>query len=448
VEVEQGLRRRIAALPRSVRKRIDETCFERGVTYDVAPGKRVAIALLPSPSILTSTELRFLHALSERINAYLRRMPALYEAHAEARELLPFPEVERVFVESCFGPGEQTIVSRNDLDMYARGETVAFEPNGCSIGGIHYSSASTGVIDDIVMRDPAVGWTKRHAPLTSASLVAAKLVERHAKKLTSKRRLSIGILENREWDTGITEMPSFASFLEARGHRPVIGDPRTLARVRGGYRLEGAQVDVLYRNMEVTDFVELEAAGARLRALRAAFRDNIVVSGIAGDFDHKSVWELLTSKRTEHMVRKPDRALFRKHLLWTRLFREAETEGPDGSTIDLVPFVARHRAEIVLKPNQSCGGDRILIGRYMSDRTWQRTIREALSGKESWVAQRFHPGTQKAFPKIGAKKLERYYITYGVISAPFGFGILGRACGRPIVNVSRGGGLVALFRLG
>jgi len=280
--------------------------------------------------------------------------------------------------------------------------------------------------------------------LTDGCEVAARVLAEHARSVFGKTRPRVGILENREWDAGITEMPSLARHLERDGMATHIGDPRELDYRRGAFRLKGQPVDILYRNMEGDDFAELASSGHRLDAVVAAFHDNRVVSGIAGDFDHKSMWEVLTSPATAHVVAPAHRALLRRHLLWTRLLRDAETAGPDGQKIDLLPWVLTHKNQLVLKPNRSCGGEGVTLGPALDAEHWRRAVMRALRHRDAWVVQLFHEGTQKRFP-VRRPGSRLHYVTYGVISAPRAVGILGRACRHPVVNVSRGGGLLPVF---
>ena len=115
---------------------------------------------------------------------------------------------------------------------------------------------------------------------------------------------------------GITEMPSLARRLREHGWEVVLGDPRDLA-VRRGFRLRGEPVDLLYRNMEISDFTAIEQEERRpLRVLRDAFRENRVLSGVAGDFDQKALWEVLTSRRFERHVAAKDRRQLPRPSQW------------------------------------------------------------------------------------------------------------------------------------
>jgi hypothetical protein len=449
--LELAARRRLRAVP-GLNRALRQACMAHAVHYDRGPGRRVPIALLPVPLVLTRAQERFLFRLSERINGYLRRMPVLYERHAVVRELLCFSDAERAFIEDVWRPehaGAQSVVSRNDVDMPEDPRrTVVFEPNGCSIGGIYYCGATARVLDEqVVQPHLAPALRRRLAMLPEGQDLLARMLEEHAALVGAPRRGRVALLEDRDWDTGITEMPTLAQHLERQGFRCCVGDPRELALSRGRLMLRGAPVDLIYRNMELADLVAIEKASRRrLTALREAFRRNRVLSGIAGDFDQKGLWELLAGPRAAGLVAPADRAFFRRHLLWTRVLRQVVTESPDGEAVDLVAFARRNRRRLVLKPNLLCGGVDVHIGPRLEERTWQRLLDRALRAPGQWVVQRYHRGTKKRFPTPGGGEAP-HFVTFGLISAPFGQGILGRACIEPVVNVSRGGGLTGVFAL-
>ena len=53
-------------------------------------------------------------------------------------------------------------------------------------------------------------------------------------------------------------MPGMIFHLRTRGIEGLIGDPRDLVSSRGRLLLRGQPVDVLYRNIELGDFVDIE----------------------------------------------------------------------------------------------------------------------------------------------------------------------------------------------
>lgn len=423
--------------------RLEKACIVHGVDYDVGSGKSIAIPLIPVPLALSPAYLQYAHALSEAINRHLRKMPGAWFADPALQEVLPFPGPERAFIESVWKPSHarrQTVVSRNDFDMPEDPrDSVAFEANGCAIGGIWYGAACARVGREVLVRDLH---GRGAAMIQDGYDVFLEHLQTHAKREGMRSQFRIGLLEDRSWDAGITEMPSLAHRLTVDGWDVVLGDPRDLTVRAGGFRLDGQPVDLLYRNMEISDFVAIESErGSKLAALREAFRENRVVSSVAGDFDQKALWEVLTSHRFERHVAKADRRLLREHLLWTRLLRDGETEDPSGRLVDLVSWALANRRSLVLKPNLLCGGEDVTLGPLLSPKQWERLVRRAAKQKGYWVLQTFHRASRFVFRGVGAR-----YITCGVISSPHAISALGRASLDPVVNVSRGGGLVPLFR--
>ena len=76
---------------------------------------------------------------------------------------------------------------------------------------------------------------------------------------------------------------------------------------------EDSQVDVAYRDYEVRDLITLETRhGVDIRPLRLLFQQNRMISSMAGDFDHKSCWELLTDPQfTQKYFNAEERQVFR-----------------------------------------------------------------------------------------------------------------------------------------
>ena len=61
------------------------------------------------------------------------------------------------------------------------------------------------------------------------------------------------------------------------------------------------------------------ARGVDIRPIRRLFRENRIISSIAGDFDHKSCWEIFTDPQlTARYFQAEERQVFRRHIPWTR----------------------------------------------------------------------------------------------------------------------------------
>ena len=203
-------------------------------------------------------------------------------------------------------------------------------------------------------------------------------------------------------------------------------------------------IDLIYRDCELNEFVEMEARGRRLTALRQAVGEGRLVSGLQWEFDQKSAWEIFTDARYAGAFTPAQREFFRRHLLWTRLVREARVSDPEGRMVDLPQFIRRHRPRLVLKPNTLFGGVGVILGRTVSQREWERQLNKALRGRERYVVQSLADIAADTFPLFvdGRIQTASYCTVSGFFFNSSGVGLVGRFSSRPVVNVSQGGGLI------
>jgi hypothetical protein len=125
---------------------------------------------------------------------------------------------------------------------------------------------------------------------------------------------------------------------------------------------------------------------------------------------------------------------------------------PDGETGSLLEF-ARHDQELlVMKPNRSYGGDRVIIGPSTSPADWNTALQEAVtsgaSGDEHWVLQRLAQIPVNEFPVInpdGSVCIEPFYTVMGLAPTKYGLAILGRASQKQVVNVAQRGGMCGVL---
>jgi hypothetical protein len=255
----------------------------------------------------------------------------------------------------------------------------------------------------------------------------------------------LALIENTDYTTGTDEFQELARYLASRGLKTVVADPRELRLVRGHVVAGGVPVDLLYRDSELEEFVEMEAAGHRLTALRLAVQQGRLVSGLTWEFDQKSAWEIFTDERYARAFSASQRRLFRDHLLWTRLVREERVSDPAGRLVDLPRMIRRNKDRLVLKPNAMFGGEGVVLGPTVGRRIWEETLHRALHGHERYVVQQLARIPTDVFPRFadGGVRWQERCVVSGFFFNSTSIGLVGRFSGLPVVNVSRGGGLVS-----
>jgi hypothetical protein len=209
----------------------------------------------------------------------------------------------------------------------------------------------------------------------------------------------------------------------------------------------GAVVDLVYRDCSLQELLGVERAGADISAMRQLFRENRVLSGIAGELDQKAACEVLTDPElcARHFSAAEQR-VFRRHVAWTRLLAQRRTVLPDGRSGDLFEFARRSRERLVLKPNRGYGGYGIVVGAGSKPSAWEKELDRASREPGAWVVQSFVELPVHEFPRLenGRVRRDAYYCVMGFAPAGGGLAILGRASPRQVVNVAQRGGLCAV----
>lgn len=134
-----------------------------------------------------------------------------------------------------------------------------------------------------------------------------------------------------------------------------------------------------------------------------------------------------------------------RHIPWARVVREGKTVY-GGQEVDLVPFIARHREQLVLKPAAEFGGLGVTLGWQTDDAAWSATLKTAL--EERWIVQERVPLSMERYPVYDAGQV-RYEELYSDLN-PFVWngdrqeGFFTRLSRGAIVNLAQGGCMTPL----
>jgi hypothetical protein len=446
--VLEGLRALGPAGLRQLRRQINDLSLENELTYTQDDGRTEIMPILLAPALLDARDERYLHRICRVMLGAFDRTARARRTDPELRALLPLdPDEEEWLALSPRHPGP--VIGRFDLNIDpAEGGARSgqlLELNGCAVGGIHYGPATSQAVLPHVRAAGGAAAQRVRLPKPMSD-VWLELCAAHARRL-GREGLSVVWLEDRDWETGITEGPTLVDRVERLGYQASMADPRQLSMRRGSLHLGKRPVDIVYRGIELRDLVLIEKEDGKLDGMREAVRRGQVLSPMEGDLDHKSLLEVWSSDHFAARFTADERAVFRKHVPWTRLLAERKTDDPNGRTVDLPQFARRARARLVLKPNRSCGGEGILIGYDTSETRWERAVARAVSNAEPAVVQSLVTSATLLSPTTRGQRveLERFYTNYGILVSPRRVGMLGRAAPFPVVNVSRGGGVLGVL---
>lgn len=437
--------------------RVHEEAWNRKLVYE-RDGKMETIRVLLRPSAVMPDQLTYLHFVSLTLLNALKRLPEMYLADAEIRRIVPLSEDEEAWLHDSWGASQ-----RDNNPVFGRLDGVIeftspmwkdslrfIEPNLSGVGGIHLAPTCDSLIADFVV--PVLQGMDATLRLERGPDLRELFIQDVLDHLEAigRKGQHVCFVEPKYADTGIDEQTALADYyLKRHGLKILHADPAELYIKDGEICYEGSDIDVAYRDYEVRDLIALAGGGnVDVEPMRKLFRENRMISSMAGDFDHKSTWEILTEPTLARKYFNADeRQVFRRHVAWTRLLFDRKTTLPDGQPGDLLRFTRTQRDILVLKPNRSYGGDRVLLGHLMEAHEWDQAIEMAVAGGD-WVVQRLVSIPVGEFPFLadeGTVHVEPFYTVMGFAATKYGLALLGRASQKQVVNVAQRGGMCSVL---
>jgi hypothetical protein len=439
-------------------QRMTEEAFQRKLIY-LRDGQAEAIRVLLRPTGIMPDQLAYLHFVTLTLINALKRLPDIYIQDFAVRSVVPLTPPEEKWLWDNWGPSHRElnpVFGRLDavIDFTSpmwKDSLNFLEPNLSGVGGIYLIPACEQLLADVVM--PLVQAYGPNLHLEVGQDLREMFIQEVVDHLEAIGRpgRNLCFIEPKYAGDGPMEQQALAQYYQERHGLTVLhADPSELYMKKGEVWYEDSPVDIGYRDYEVRDIVELEAEeGVDVRPLRTLFKQNRIISSMAGDFDHKSCWEILTDPQfTQKYFNADERQVFRRHVLWTRVLTDRRATLADGESVDLLDYVRRDQEVLVLKPNRSYGGDRVLIGPSVETSEWEAAIQEAVTGDEQYVVQRLARIPVSEFPVVaddGSVSVEPFYTVMGFAPTKYGVATLGRASQKQVVNVAQRGGMCGVL---
>lgn len=431
---------------------------ERGRLTYLRDGEPETVRVFPYPIVVVPEQVRYVHAVTLAVQNALKRLVEFYSGDPGVRALLPLTPGEERWLWECNGPGirvSNPVFGRLDAIADFAGpawqESIRFlEPNLTGVGGLHMVPTCDRIVTELVV--PALAATEPGLSLERGQDVRELLLQTvldHGRAI-GRRVQHLCLVEPKYAGSGPEEQQALADYLRREYElRITHADPAELELRGGEVCYDGVPVDVAYRDYAVADLLELQAEGVDIEPMRVLFRQNRVVSSIAGELDHKSGFEVLTSPQyADRYFSADERQLFRRHVAWTRVLAERRTELPNGRVGELVPWVRRQREHLVLKPSRGYGGDDVVIGPSASEALWDATLQQALAGPDQWVVQSLVPVFEREYRLAdddGVIRSVRVFTVLGFFASRDGVALMARASRADVVNVAQHGGLCAVL---
>src|SRR3954468_1803858 len=352
--------------------RLDDQLRRRGLFF----GDRALCTVL-RPRLLSAVQYRF---LQRRAALVLKAFDTAYRAAvADERLLAQFKlaEWECALIRHDPGFRDPSPVSRLVASFVGESGVLRFtEYNAETPAGGAYNDVLTEAFYGLpIVREFLKHWDLR--PLPARHNVLHALLDAYQQWSGTSALPRIAIIDWAEVPTR-NEFVLFQDYFERQGIECVIADPREMEFVNGRLMAGGGLVDLIYKRVLITELVEREGLD---HAVIRAVRDNAVcmVNPLRCKILHKKAsLAVLSDERNSSLFSPEEREAIEQHIPWTRVVEERTTVH-NGQPVDLLPYIAKYRENLVLKANDEYGGKGVYLGWETSPEEWEATIQQALS---------------------------------------------------------------------
>ena len=259
-----------------------------------------------------------------------------------------------------------------------------------------------------------------------------------------KKKPTIAIVDLKDLPT-VEEFLLCKEYFEKNGYKSIICSPDELEFDGEKLLYKGEeQIDLVYRRLLVREYLPIvDEVPALLDAYRAG--KVCVANSFRGLLLHKkAMFAVQTNEKYAHLFDENELEAIRKHIPWTRNFRDEKTEYY-GKDIDLVEWTRLNSDKLVLKPNDDYGGHGIYIGWITEQKDWEEAIQNALKVGDYLVQERV-PTARETFPYISDDGKIVMSVQMVDLDPLIFNGKVGSAFTRlsltELANVSSGGGMV------
>ena len=408
-------------------------------------GRRLAPYL--RPHFVTEDDWAMVTSTCRTIFGSLQKVKDAAIADDRILDELGVTAIERELIK--IDPGYSHVSPTSRLDSFLIEDSYSYvELNGESPAGIAFSDSASEIFSRLpVMEKFAERYNFRK--LEGSSKLLDVLITCYTEFCggTIDRSPVIAIVDLKGLPT-IKEFELFHDFFEANGYESIICSPDELHFDGTRLTCNGVGIDIVYKRLLVNEYLPImEEQPDLLNAYRAGAI--CMVNSFRGKLVHKkAIFAVLTNERYRYLFNDAELEAIAKHIPWTRVFRDEQTENK-GEAIDLVEWTRANSHKLVLKPNDDYGGNGIFIGWNSTPAEWDAAIAAALADGDYLVQERVKTA-KELFPMLTDKEGHWEMVEQLVDLDPLLFlGEVGSAFTRlsstELANVSSGGGMVPTF---
>jgi hypothetical protein len=399
----------------------------------------IGIAL--RPHLLHEKEFRALSRAAERVASALEKIATAAVQSPDLMNQLGLTDAERRM--ALVDPGYSTAGVTTRLDAFVHGDEIKFvEYNAENPSSLSDQEALNSLLFEV----PAMASFAERYRLLQYSPVE-RLLETLLNTYGEWGGTGVPNIAILDWENVPTsnEFVLLRDYFTARGVPTIICSPDNLEYRNGVLQCGAFRIDLVYKRVIIHEFLARYDDTHPL--IRAYVNHNVcLVNPFRCKIMHKkAVFELLTDDEHQDWFATGEKEAIHHSVPWTRRVADRRTTRK-RRRIDLLQFIRKNRARLVLKPNDDYGGHGVYFGSRMDEREWDNAIATALSG--DYIVQDAIDLRTEMFPIFSETEwsLQPMFVD----TNPFLFrgnvcGAMVRLSSSPIVNVTSGGGETGFF---
>src|ERR1043166_1509363 len=407
------------------------------LTYGDRP---IGVAL--RPHFLDRKQFELLATTAESIASALEEIAAAAVHSPDLMTELGLTESEQRV--AMIDPGFNAAAITTRLDGFVHGDEIKF---------VEYNAENPSSLSDqeglnrLLSELPAMSMFAQRYRLQQFSPMESLLAALLATYREWRRVSAVPNIAILDWPNlpTVNEFILLRDYFVAQGVPTLICSPDQLEYADGKLRCGAFDVDLVYKRIVIHEFLaRYDETHPLVRA--CANHDVCLVNPFRCKIMHKKAsFELLTDDAHQSWFSSREREAIARSIPWTRRMAERRTTY-NGGSVDLVDFVRKHRARLVLKPNDDYGGHGVMLGPRMDEGAWESAIATAPSC-DYVVPEAGHPCPElfPLFDESGWKLQPMFVDTNPFLFSGNVSGAMVRLSQSPIVNITSGGGETGFF---
>jgi hypothetical protein len=276
--------------------------------------------------------------------------------------------------------------------------------------GLHFTGCANTIppgvlhgeaLDELYFESPLVReFRKKHKlrKISGAKPLLAAILKAYKEFKGQQKRPNIAIVEARPpFSSGASEHALLAAFFTQEGYPTQIVSPDQLEFRNDVLRSGDFTADIVLRRVRLQEFlVRYDLNHPLIQAYKS--HAILMVNNFRADLASKrTMFDLLTDAKLTAKFPAAERAAIKDFLPWTRLVAAGKATYK-SQTVDLLEFIAKHRAKLILRPNDEGSEFHPIVGAQVDDAAWEKALRQAQ--RSPWVVQEAVEQAHFVFPLL------------------------------------------------